>query len=115
MELFVVGYTKGSAGQRERWGFVNVASDVLLDKFGTEAKLRRTFPTLELRESSYRDGGQHQISLACFSYHDLDTLLKDQRVQIAAGHLALRVMRKRATIYSKFHCKQLADRALAIE
>ena len=39
-------------------------------------------------------------------------LLADESVSKAAAMLALRVMRKRATIYAKFHCTQLADLAL---
>jgi hypothetical protein len=34
--------------------------------------------------------------------------MADPIVRQAAAVLALRVMGKRATIYSKFHCKQLA-------
>ena len=107
MELLVVGH---HASQPDRmWGFVTVASDVLWSKFGSERKLLENFPFLELVQRDYRDAGQHQVTLFMSDHDMLCDVLGHAYVQQAASSLALRVMRKRATIYSKFHCKQLAD------
>lgn len=115
MELFVMGYYKDPSLKGAMWGFINVAADSLNQQFGAEKKFQKIFPDVELRKMSYRDGGQNQVSLSCSTQAEIVALLYDGRVQIAAGALVLRVMRKRETIYSKFHCKQLANRAYSIQ
>ncbi len=110
MELFVMGYLKNDP--QELWGFVNVASDVLFKTFKTEEVVMNAFPDVEFFRSEYRDAGQHQLSLHAHDLATMKALLANSTVREAAATLALRVMRKRATIYSKFHCKQLADEAL---
>lgn len=110
MELFVVGWDKGAP--TSCWGFVNVASDVLLGRWQSRWRFRRTHPSIRLIERGYRDAGQFQILLHAYSKEALRSLLQDEMVQCAAAALSLRVMRKRATIYGKNHCKLLADAAL---
>ncbi len=111
MELLVMGYQKHD--HSELWGFFTVASDVLLKTFKNDEAIKAMFPDVELVRGAYRDAGQHQLSLYAHDLKTMTALLKHSAVQEAAAALALRVMRKRATIYSKFHCKQLADAALA--
>jgi len=106
MELLVVGYHKSSPS--EMWGFVTVASDVLSETFRTDESLEKSFPSIELVRREYRDAGQHQISLHADTEQCMKAILGHKAVRRAAATLALRVMRKRATIYTKFHCKQLA-------
>lgn len=110
MELLVVGYHKRSPS--EMWGFVTVASDVLSETFPTDESLVTTFPLIELVRRDYRDAGQHQISLHAGDEQCMSEILRHEAVRRAAAMLALRVMRKRATIYTKFHCKQLAGVAM---
>jgi hypothetical protein len=110
MELLVLGYRIDAA--EEMWGFVTVASDVLSETFATEAEILAHFPTIEIDRRGYRDAGQHQITLFANNLRLLEAILSCTTVQRAAACLTLRVMRKRATIYSKFHCKQLAEGAL---
>ena len=110
MELLVVGYQKDDPN--ELWGFVTVARDVLLKTFKNDNAIRQAFPAVELIRRDYRDAGQHQLSLHAHDLETMNALLTNSAVLDAAAALALRVMRKRATIYSKFHCKQLADLAL---
>jgi hypothetical protein len=108
METFVVGYFRDDP--EAIWGFCNVASDVLFEEFGSQERFRQSFPEIEVVSSrEYRDAGQHQLSLHAWCGSDLAKLMESVAIRRAAGVLALRVMRKRATIYSKFHCKQLAD------
>jgi hypothetical protein len=106
METFVVGYLKGD--KNGLWGFVNVATDVLFDGYAGEAAFRDARPSIDVVQRNYRDAGQYQVSLHATDTDALVDLMADPIVRQAAGVLALRVMRKRATIYSKFHCKQLA-------
>jgi hypothetical protein len=107
MEVFVVGYFKSEPDAV--WGFVNVASDVLMTHFGSEQALQSAFPEVEIVECSYRDAGQYQVQLHAYGVEALRALLCHAAVQAAAATLVLRVMRKRATIYGKHHCWQLAD------
>ncbi len=113
MELFAVGWQKQAASGL-LWSFVNVAEDVLLEHWKSLNKLKRKFPFLSFERRSYRDAGQHQITIFCEgSARLMMQLLSDPGIAKAAATLALRVMRKRATIYGKYHCPQLADLALS--
>lgn len=111
MELFVVGFHKQKPS--ELWGFVTVASDVLFGTFNNEELLQDFFPSVEIINRNYQDAGQHQLTLCASDELSFRTLLQHGVVQQAAAMLALRVMRKRATIYSKFHCQQLANHVIA--
>jgi hypothetical protein len=110
MELLVLGYHKEAP--EKMWGFVTVASDILSEHFATDREILGYFPSIEIHRREYQDAGQHQITLCANALDSLKAILGHKAIQCAAGSLALRVMRKRATIYSKFHCKQLAELAL---
>lgn len=112
MELFCLGYYKDPALAGGAWGFVNVASDVLIDAYGGEAGFQHAHPHVEVRRVAYRDAGVHQVNLSAQIQDDMFDLLNDKAVTQAAAELCARLMRKRATIYSKFHCPQLVDAAL---
>lgn len=107
MELLVIGYQRKAPDRP--WGFVTVASDVLSEYFQNATALSKAFPGIKVSKRQYRDGGQYQATLWSDDPDNLKAILGNKGVQRAAAALALRVMRKRATIYSKFHCKQLAD------
>ncbi len=109
MELLVIGYHKNFPSRP--WGFVTVASDVLSETFKTTKSFGEAFPSAKMSKRQYRDGGQHQVTLWSDDPDKLIDILGNKAVQRAAATLALRIMRKRATIYSKFHCKQLANLA----
>jgi hypothetical protein len=79
---------------------------------GGQRGFRRRHRGVEVEDSAYRDAGAQQARLRFASEQAAAHLLFDPGVQRAAGALALRVMRKRATIFGKYHCKPLADRAL---
>lgn len=110
MELFVVGWEGNNSGLL--WSFVNVAEDVLVEHWPSPKKLMRTFPFLKIERRDYRDAGQQQLTLICEHGTAMEQLLADPGISKAAATLVLRVMRKRATIYCKYHCPQLADLAL---
>ena len=110
MEVFVLGYLRDLPRQSlDMWGFVNVASDCLFAHFSDQEAFLAAFPEVEITPCSYRDAGQYQVRLETLGAQSLARLLQHPAVQMAAATLALRVMRKRATIYGKYHCKQLAD------
>lgn len=110
MELLVIGHHKSTSS--DIWGFVTVASDVLSEAFPTDDALATAFPSIEVIRREYRDAGQHQITLHAGNEQCMKAILRHMAVRRAAAALALRVMRKRATIYAKFHCTQLAGVAL---
>lgn len=112
MELFVIGYEGDNPNKM--WSFINVAEDVLLEHWKSNNRLKKKYPFLRLEKSNYRDAGQHQVRLLCVGgAASMEQILKDPGISKAAATLVLRVMRKRATIYGKYHCPQLADLALA--
>ena len=110
MELLVLGFHKDDPSAL--WGFVTVASDVLSDTFKTDKSLMDFFPSVEIVRRQYRDAGQHQVTLWAADEQSFAAILRHGAVQHSAASLALRIMRKRATIYSKFHCKQMANCAI---
>lgn len=110
MEIFVLGHVKNKPN--DLWGFINVASDVLDEACLENDALKASYPLLDIYRSGYRDAGQNQMTLSTNDIYTLRRLLHDKIIIKAAATLALRVMRKRATIYSKYHCKQLADLVL---
>lgn len=111
MELFVVGWEKQNSNVL--WSFVNVAEDILLEHWASLDELAKAFPFVEIVRTEYRDAGQHQVSLHTYGGTPMERLLIDPGISKAAAVLGLRVMRKRATIYGKYHCAQLADQALS--
>ncbi len=114
MEIFCLGYYKDPELRGVSWGFVNVASDVLFRAFGGQAEFSAVFPEVEVRKSTYRDGGQHQVGLCTSTQNDMTALLSNEAVTAAAATLCMRLMRKRATIYFKFHCPQLVNAAMRL-
>ena len=109
MELMVVGWNIDNPA--ELWGFVTVAQDVLLQGWGSLNALSRAHPAAEFLQRDYRDAGQHQITLQVKGAEAFAQLLKEERVTQAAGVLALRVMRKRPNLYSRYHCVPLSELA----
>lgn len=109
MEMLVIGHHKDAPAQM--WGFVNVASDILSSSFADDREILDAFPSVQIFRRQYRDAGQHQVTLHADNEDAMTALLENDAIRKAAATLALRVMRKRGTIYAKFHCKQLADLA----
>jgi hypothetical protein len=110
MELFVLFYDKSDP--RELSGFLTISVETLAALQPDVDAFKRKHPTVELSIYPYRDAGEDQITLQVFGLNALKRLLADKAVQMAAGVLAQRVMRKRPTFYAQFHCPQLASLAL---
>lgn len=90
MELFVVG--RWSDGADPPWAFINVASDVLEDGFGSLSEVARSHPGLDLSNDRmyHRDAGAHQVTLFMEDACCLPRVLADTAIQTAARTLALR-------------------------
>lgn len=107
MEILVLGWNKKNNGT---WGFVNVSRKLLLQAYGSKDGLDRAWPNIECDDTRpYRSAGSDQIRLHASSIQDLTELFENEVVCNAAANLLLRVMRSRATIYSKYHCPGLAE------
>ena len=114
MEVFCVGYYLEKEDDDLTLSFINVASDVFYENFGSLKEFESEHPNIEVNtDTFYRDGGQHVLALHAFTQNCMIDLLLDLRVTKAAATLCLRLMRKRPTIFSKFHCPQLVDAALS--
>jgi hypothetical protein len=107
MEVFVVGTHLDDPSSV--WSFM-VVSKSSLNESGFHTNYKKPF---DMRERNYRDAGQDQIALGVELGSHMRDLLSDSRVTKAAASLTQRVMRKRDTIYSKYHCPQSAELLLA--
>lgn len=103
MEAFVLCFNKKDSS--DNLAFVTVAAENLLQQL---EKKNKYLDVDDADNRGYRDAGQDQVTLLT-SFDGMRALLADPDVQDAARLLALRVMRKGATIYAKHHCQQLAD------
>lgn len=111
MELCVVGYSGNDV--KRTWGFINVSRSILVKKHGNMQRVRATYRGALIDSSrAYRAAGQDQLRMETRSITDLTALLSHPAVALAARDLALRVMQSRATIYSQYHCPDLADAIL---
>ena len=110
IELFVLS-SESDPASKELFGFVNVDADVWLDEFGSEKAFERRHPDVVGYDATYRYAADI-VQLHADRPEDMAGLLCDARVQRAAGALALRIMRQRATIFTKFHAKLLAEAAI---
>lgn len=109
-EVFVLGRYWQDANRF--WGFANLAEDELLDSLGSLRKVQRAFPEATMERISYPSAGPPLLRLQTPSLQQMLELIADPRVQRAARRLTLRLARKGATLYSKFHCPQLAERVV---
>ena len=108
MELLVIGLLEGRGGPLS--AFINVSEAILskndaLVNFMISDGIGFTYPL-------YRDSG-NDCCQVYFLVEDHDWIFKDPTFRAAAADLSLRIMRKRPTIFSKYHCKQLADEVLS--
>ena len=72
---------------------------------GGRRALRRSFPRIDVHQAAYKDAGAHLLSLWGGTERFLEELVMDSRMQKAAGARVLRVMRKRATAFARYHCR----------
>ena len=110
MELFVVGWEKKT---NLPWSYLTVDLDVFSDYWPSPEDFLKHFKNIEFIDREYRDAGQNQITLHCSGHTAMSRLLADDGVLTAAAALNVRVMRKRANIFSKYHCAQLANQLFA--
>ncbi|WP_020602934.1 GIY-YIG nuclease family protein [Spirosoma spitsbergense] len=109
MEVFVLGYERKT---KESFAFI-VLTNFFFDSCDEFDRLRAKFKTLEAERTGYRAAGVDQIR---FHFSDLDELERilstEPEIINSIRKLNLRLMRKGGTIYSPFHCFDLANNVL---
>ncbi len=109
MEVFVVGYERKT---KRPFGFF-VLTSLFFEGDDELDRLCDKYKTLEAERSDYRAAGADQI---CFQFEDLDELedilFTKPKIVSSIKELNLRLMRKGGTIYSPFHCFDLAKDVL---
>ncbi|GAB3637992.1 hypothetical protein GCM10027422_35820 [Hymenobacter arcticus] len=108
MDVFVVGEEKKS---KKEFGFFVASSSLLNDNY--IRTIRKKYPSLEIYNRNYRAAGTDQLTLDFTSLYEMQKCLRDELiVRQAIKHLNLRLMRKGGTIYSPYHCFDLANQIL---
>jgi hypothetical protein len=113
MEVFVIGAERNLNGAL--WGFMNLSKETLSECYKTTKALLQKHPEIEVEQPNYRAAGQDQIRLL---FNDVDVvtrLIEDPVIAKASRVLNLRLMRKGATLYSRYHCFDLVDSVLSSE
>lgn len=111
METFVVGYEKSTPDAI--WGFINVASSIVEDHYGTLAKARKALGAHAIERTQYRSAGHDQCGIHFKGARSIENILDQEVIRRAAATLLVRVMRKGVTPFAKFHCSALDEALLA--
>lgn len=110
MEVFVVGYERKT---KKPFAFFMLTS-LFFDDAGELDRLYDKYKTLEAERSDYRAAGADQVRFYFSNLDELENiLLTEPKVISSIKELNLRLMRKGGTIYSPFHCFDLAKDVLA--
>jgi len=110
MEVFVVGWHKED--DNFHWAVLNVSCDQLDRQFPDPDEFFRSHPGTWCEETGYQAAGIDQMAIHADTLPVIESLVADHRIRQAAAQLNLRLMRKGPTVYSRFHCIDLADRVL---
>ncbi|MBA3785978.1 MAG: hypothetical protein H0X15_10675 [Acidobacteria bacterium] len=91
----------------------HLALSPLEEAFGESLSLlEEKFPFLEATENFYEPGGQDQINLIVQGADSAKTFMQQREIISAMRLFNLRLMKKGACIYSRYHCMDLADRLI---
>jgi predicted GIY-YIG superfamily endonuclease len=105
MEVFVVGYEHKT---KKPFAFF-VLTNFFFDNDNDPERLCNKYKTLEAHQSDYRAAGADQLRFHFADLNELeDILLTEPTIISSIRELNLRLMRKGGTIYSPFHCFDLA-------
>jgi hypothetical protein len=74
--------------------------------------LLNKFPSLETTDHFYEPGGQDQIHLIIQGAKSAETFLQQKEIISAVRLFNLRLMKKGACVYRRYHCMDLADRLI---
>jgi hypothetical protein len=107
-EVFTVFSTGGRLGFS--W---HLALSPLEDVFGKNLTgLRRRYRDILIDDHQYAPGGQDQINLEINGSHNALKMARDVDIMRAVRTFNLRLMKKGACVYNRYHCLSLADRII---
>lgn len=93
----------------------HLALSPLEEAFGKSLlPLLEKFPSLEATEHFYEPGGQNQINLVIEGAESAEIFMQQKEIVSAMRLFNLRLMKKGACAYSRYHCMDLADRLTRI-
>jgi hypothetical protein len=107
METFVIGHLKQDS--LIPWAFIIVADTVFSEKFPDDDFFYKKYPGTEITLSNYKAAGPDQILISMTGFEQIEAVIQDDDVLLAASVLNLDVMRKGATVQWRGHCFDLAD------
>ncbi len=110
MEVFGIGWHKED--DNYHWGFLTVSQEELDGHFPDGDDFFRAHPGTWCEAVGYQAAGSDQIMIHATTLPVIESLVADHRIRQAAAVLNMRLMRKGPTVYSRFHCIDLADRVL---
>ena len=111
MEVFVVGYERKT---KQPFAFF-VLTSLFFDNDDELERLSSKYETLEVGKSEYRAAGADQIRFHFSNLNELEGILStESKIINSIKELNLRLMRKGGTIYSPFHCFDLAKDVLSL-
>jgi hypothetical protein len=92
---------------------LHLARSLLEAAFGKSLSLLlEKYPALEVTDHYYEPGGQDQVNLEIRSASIASKIIRLKEVVSAARLFNLRLMKKGACVYSRYHCLDLADRLI---
>lgn len=111
MEVFVLGFEKKT---KIPFCFLITTTRFIQSKNSIDV-LYKKYEGLEIEESNYRAAGADQIKLHFTNLKEFRRMLLNEREIInSVKEMNLRLMRKGGTIYSSFHCFDLANNIAVI-
>lgn len=109
MEVFVLDYEKKS---NQIFCFFNCTTS-FCDTDHEIERLYKKFSTLEIQERNYRAAGSDQINFHLSDLTEVEHVFTtESKISDSIKELNLRLMRKGGTIYSPYHCFELANDVL---
>jgi hypothetical protein len=89
----------------------HLALSPLEENFGSDPnRLLEKYPSLELEDHSYQPGGQDQINIRITDVSEVLNFIHDPEILPAVRLFNLRLSKKGACVYSRYHCLDLADK-----
>ncbi len=93
----------------------HLALSPLEEAFGESlSPLLEKFPSLEATDHFYEPGGYDQINLEIQGAESAEIFMRQKEIVSAMRLFNLRLMKKGACVYSRYHCMDLADRLTRI-
>lgn len=111
MEVFVAGF---AVKDNAFWAFINSSEKAFRGNEEWEAiLLSQDYRTLTYDNSrQYKAAGHDQVMFHIESLDELEKFITEDRLIRSAKEFNLRLMKKGATIYSRYHCFDLVDAIL---